>query len=438
MSKVLDYLGREVTALKRPETKEMGAVGLRDRWYEYPSAGLTPGRLAEIFRMADYGYPWWQAELFIEIEEKDTHVATVLQTRKMSVVGLERQVMPFSQDKGDREIAAFVDEKLNNIVNFEESLLDLLDALGKGYSVCEILWGINEQQQAIPKLLQWIHPRRVNFLMSMTPRILTEDNLADGVEPKPWQIIFHSYKARSGFVLRAGLLRELAFLYLLKIYALKDWSIFNEVFGMPLRVGRYDPSASPADRQALKEALINLGVDAAGIISKTTEIEFVESKYGSAQHNPYQTLLDWCNGEMSKAVLGQTLTTETTRTTGTYAAAKVHEEVRQDLLEADCKALAHTLQQQLIKPIVGFNFGWDKPLPWIKFAYEQEEDLETLSTVYKNLAAIGMPLTQEHISERFGVPLPQADQKVLHPVPGALGTKMSTYGLKVLRKEGAR
>ncbi len=47
----------------------------------YPSQGLTPERLAAIFREADAGDVRRQAELFEEMEEKDAHLGSVLQTR---------------------------------------------------------------------------------------------------------------------------------------------------------------------------------------------------------------------------------------------------------------------------------------------------------------------------------------------------------------------
>jgi phage gp29-like protein len=178
---------------------------------------------------------------------------------------------------------------------------------------------------------------------------------------------------------------------------------------MPLRLGKYDAAASPADRDALIQAIRNLGSDAAGVISKATEIEFVEAASRSGGANPYQLMAEFCNREMSKAVLGQTLTTDTTGSTGTYAAAGVHAQVRRDLVDADAQALAATLREQLLRPLVGFNFGWDKPIPWFRFRFEEEEDLKTLSEVYRNLAAMGVPLDMEHVAERFGLPLPAAD-----------------------------
>ena len=45
-----DYFGRLFKETARPETRELGTVSLAERWSTYPSVGLTPGRLAEIFR----------------------------------------------------------------------------------------------------------------------------------------------------------------------------------------------------------------------------------------------------------------------------------------------------------------------------------------------------------------------------------------------------
>jgi phage gp29-like protein len=182
------------------------------------------------------------------------------------------------------------------------------------------------------------------------------------------------------------------------------------VFGMPLRLGKYEPTSTPADRDALVTAIRNLGSDAAGVISKATEIEFVEAASRSGGANPYQLMADFCNREMSKAVLGQTLTTDTAGSTGTYAAAFIHGQVRRDLVEADAQALAATLREQLLRPLVGFNFGWDKPVPWFRFRFEEEEDLKALSEVFRNLAAMGFPLDMEHVAERFGIPMAGAGE----------------------------
>lgn len=399
-----DFFGRMFKETARPETREFGAVSLADRWSSYPSVGLTPGRLAEIFREADQGLVWRQMELFEEMEEKDAHLAALLQIRKMAVLSKDYEVLAYAKTPEDERIAGVVGDLVYAIPHLEEAFLDLLDAIGKGFALAEIIWEVAGGQARVAEL-RWIPPKKVVFAEDLKPRLLTAEARWQGVAPPPWKVIYHRYKARSGYACRSGVLRVVGWMYLLKNYALKDWAAFNEVFGMPLRLGKYDPAASPTDRDALVQAIRNLGSDAAGVISKATEIEFVEAASRTGNANPYKVMAEFCNREMSKAVLGQTLTTDTAGATGTYAAARVHAQVRGDLVEADCLALATTLREQLLRPLVGFNFGWDRPVPWFRFKYEEEADLKTLSEVYRNLAALGLPLSKEHLADRFGIPL---------------------------------
>jgi|UniRef100_A0A7C3SJE1 phage gp29-like protein len=408
-----DYFGRLFKPSVKPEVRELSAVSVSTRWSTYPSVGLTPGKLAAIFQEADQGIVQRQMELFEEMEEKDAHLASLLQTRKLAVLSLDYEILPSARTPEDEAIAETVGNLVYSIPNLEGAFLDLLDAIGKGFALAEIVWG-TEGNLARVEELRWIPQKRVTFVEDLKPRLLTPEEPWRGVEFPWWKVIYHRYKARSGHDTRAGVLRVVGYMYLLKNYALKDWAAFNEVFGMPLRLGKYDPTASPADREALVQAIRNLGSDAAGVISKNTEIEFVEATSRlTGNTNPYQVLAEFCNREMSKAVLGQTLTTDTVGATGTYAAARVHAQVRRDLVEADAQALAQTLREQLLRPLTGFNFGWDKPVPWFRFRYEEEEDLKTLSEVYRNLAEMGLPLGTEHVAERFGIPLPQDNEQLI-------------------------
>lgn len=407
-----DLFGRVFKPQAKPETRELAAVSLAERWSTYPSAGLTPERLAEIFRLADQGDVYRQMELFEEMEEKDAHLASLLQTRKMAVLSLDYEVLPYSKSPEDERIAGFVREMLDALPDLEGGLLDLLDAIGKGFAVSEIIWEAAGGRALVAEL-RWIPQKRVTFIQDLKPRLLTPEAPWQGEEPPPWKVIYHRFKARSGYAPRAGVLRVVAWMYLLKNYALKDWAAFNEVFGMPLRLGKYDPGSSAADREALIRAIRSLGSDAAGVISKNTEIEFVEAASRlSGNANPYQTLAEFCNREMSKAILGQTLTTDTAGATGTYSAARVHAQVRRDLVEADAQTLGVTLREQLIRPLVGFNYGWDQPCPWFRFKLAEEEDLKTLSEVYRNLKEIGVPLEGGQVAERFGVPLPRGKKTI--------------------------
>jgi len=420
MVMLYDQFGREVKVEKKPETREVAVAAIRDRWSGYPSQGLTPQKLTTLFKQADGGDVYSQAEMFEEMEEKDTHLFSQLQTRKNAVLGLEYDVHPYSDSADDKKIAEFVAENIFNLNDFDDALLDLLDAIGKGYSMSEIIWAVDGNRAVIDGL-RWIHAKKAIFYdigasswdkTFEMPRIVTEEQPFLGEIMPPFKMVYHRYKARSGYDTRAGILRVCAWMYLFKNYALKDWVAFLEVFGMPLRLGKYGAGASSDDKDALMAAISSLGSDAAGIISKNTEIEFVETMKGQSKENPFSVLAVFCDAQMSKAILGQTLTTQE-GSSGSYSLGQVHDLVRHDLIKADCEALAKTLRFQVIRPLVGYNFGWDKPLPGFNFKFEPPEDLKSLSEVYKNLSEINFPLTAEHISERFKVPMAKKGDTIL-------------------------
>jgi phage gp29-like protein len=258
---LLDQFGREIRSNK-PILEEVAIQTIRDRYASYPSQGLTPERLATIFKEADQGDVTRQAELFEEMEEKDLHLLGVLQTRKLAVGGLDWEVLPASDSAEDKRIAAAAKEMLEYIENFEDALKDTLDAIGKGFDVQEIIWDMSEGQ-VWAKELKWIHQRRFTFnsptVLLEHPRLLTDENPIWGEDLLPHKFIVHKYRARSGATARGGLLRPCSYMYLFKNYDIKDWVIFNELFSVPMRVGKYKPGAGAEEKEALKRAVFNWG-----------------------------------------------------------------------------------------------------------------------------------------------------------------------------------
>lgn len=407
---ILDSNGKPISS-KKPIMTEVAVSTIYDKYSTYPSNGLTPERLASIFREADIGYVYRQMELFEEMEEKDTHLFSVLQTRKNTVMGLDFDVMPYSaDDPRDKQIADFVLQCLNNITSLEEIFLDLLDAIGKGFAVGEVMWARDGNNIVIGDVI-WRHQKNFFYDFNNVLKVRTDYDTA-GIELPLNKFIIHRYKAKSGHPTRAGILRVCSWMYLFKNYDVKDWVAFAEVYGMPLRLGKYSPTTSEADKEALMQALVMLGSDAAGIISETTSIEFHEANKSSSQ-DIYEGLANFCNKEMSKAILGQTLTTEI-GSSGSFAASKTQDGVRQDLKEADCKALARTLRRDVIMPLCLFNFGEERRIPWIKFHFEEPEDSKSIAETYSVLIKdIHLPVATDYLYEKFGIPKPKDNQEIV-------------------------
>lgn len=407
-----------VTALPRPETRELTVAQVTDKYSEYPSNGLTPLKLAEILKEADAGDVLRQMELFEEMEEKDPHLFSQLQTRKNAVTGLDFEIIPFSDDPRDKEIADFVEEQLNSIESFEDVETDLLDAIGKGFAVSEIIWGYDEGRVVVQDIKSRHQKRFFWDSVDDSFKVRTIE-APEGIQLQRNKFIIHKYKARSGHPSRAGILRVVAWMYLFKNYDLKDWVSFAEVYGLPLRLGKYAPGASEADKTALMRALIQIGADAAGIIPDGTTIDFITTeKTGST--DLYERLARYCDEQISKAVLGQTLTSDSGG--GSYAQSKTHNDVRHDLTVADCKALASTLRRDLIRPLCIFNFGEDKRIPKLRFDCEESEDLTQTANIIGTLVnEVGLRVPTSFIYKKFSIPEPEADEDTATPKANAGG-----------------
>lgn len=401
---------------------EIAVAQVQDKYSEYPSNGLTPERLAAIFKEADAGDPLRQMELFEEMEEKDPHLFSQLQTRKNAVTGLDYEVLPFDAgDERDKEIAEFVAGELDGIEGFENIMLDLLDAIGKGIAVSEILWSYDGMKVSAGEIKNRHQKRFFWDCMDDSFKVRTDES-PEGLLLPENKFIVHRYKARSGHPSRAGVLRVCAWMYLFKNYDLKDWVSFCEVYGMPLRLGKYQPGASEDDKVALMQALIQIGADAAGMVPDGTSIEFINTEKASST-DLYERLARYCDEQVSKAILGQTLTSDSGG--GSYAQSKTHNDVRHDLTVADCKALAATLRRDLIRPLVLFNFGDDSRVPQLRFDCAEPEDLEQTARIIGSLVKdTGLQVPTSYLYKKFSIPKPEAGEEIASPptAPGGSPT----------------
>jgi phage gp29-like protein len=405
---ILDQYGRPIP--KEPPKAAQGSLPVWRPFAGYPSRGLTPERLARILREGAEGYLAEQAELFLEMEEKDALLFSLLQTRKLAVVGLDWRLEPAEASRQGRRVLGALEEVWWNLP-LEDLMLDLLSAIPQGVSVVAVAWEWDGLLWR-PARFRWVHPGALAYEEAHDRFLLVGER--GEAEPFPYgAAIEHRYKARSGLPTRAGLMRSLAWLYLFKHYALKDWVVFAETYGQPYRIGRYDPAAGEEERRRLEEAVRSLGADAAGVISKDTEIQILEAAKGQGPQ-VYESLIRLVNREMAQAVLGQTLTSSE-GDGGSYALAKVHERVRIDLLRADARALAKTLREGLFKPFAAFNFGPELldlapyPVPEV----EEERDLESRARVLQALQGMGLALPEAWLREEFGVPAPGEGEAVL-------------------------
>jgi phage gp29-like protein len=185
---------------------------------------------------------------------------------------------------------------------------------------------------------------------------------------------------------------------------LKDWLTFVEVFGMPVRIARYDPSASVQEKRELLEMLRSLGSDAAGVFSKAVELEIVEANRGTPAP-PYESLVNFLNREMTKAWLGQTLTVDLADQGSSLAAAEVHDRVRLDIRQDDIRREGRTIRRDILRPLVQFKFGLDAPVPFFRRKLSPPRDLKQFADVLAvAVKDLGVRIPPRWLHDTLGIP----------------------------------
>lgn len=426
MVPLLDHLGQPMKAAKKILTDEVarpGMTGVRQAWSaESAVAGLTPDRLTAIMRAADQGDMDAFLTLAEEMEERDPHYASVLQTRKLAVTGLERK-LTWSPGQEDHAKAEEILEACGELINapaFEDLLHHQLDAIAKGYAATEIIWDTAKLWK--PARYEWRDPRWFQWDRE-TGRVLKlrEPGAIDGEFLPSYKFAVHLASRKSGLPARGGLARVVAFSFVCKLYGVKDWMAFAEIFGIPLRLGRYDGSASPADVEVLKRAVFGLGSDAAAVIPKSMDIEFPELGKATGGAELFMALVGFLDNQVSKAVLGQSGTTDM-QSGGGYAQSKVLDGVRDDLTKADAKGLSATVTRFVLAPFVGFNWGHEAPVPGFELVVDEPEDMEALSTALERLVPLGLRVGQAEIRKKLKLSEPEDDAELLTPPKAAAAT----------------
>ena len=77
------------TRNERPRTGQVIVPRREDSVRDYPGAGLTPSKLIAILKEADQGSLSRAMQLFEEMEEKDAHLFSIANTRRLALTGLE-------------------------------------------------------------------------------------------------------------------------------------------------------------------------------------------------------------------------------------------------------------------------------------------------------------------------------------------------------------
>ncbi|MDR2188917.1 MAG: DUF935 domain-containing protein [Azonexus sp.] len=371
---------------------------------------LDPSRLASAFAAADQGFITDQAALFELVEEQDAHIFAELGKRRRAVTGLGWQLHP-PRDATQAEIDRTEElaDLLRAIPHFEDAQYDLTDAIGKGVAALEIEWQTGSVWT--PAALHWVPQRlfqidresgAVQFLKNGMPEAL-----------RPWGWIVHEHRAKSGYIEQAALFRVLAWTYAYKAYNTRDMQRFLEVYGLPLRLGKYPAGIAKNQRDELLKAVRSIGHDGAGVVPANMSIDFIQAmKSGSV--DDFLNAVTYWEKKQSLAILGGTLTSQADGKTSTNALGVIHDKVRREIMLHDVRQIEPTINAQLVRPIALVN-GFFPATRLPRFAYQTEEtvDQAKMVAVLDKAVTIGMEIDVDWAHETMQIPRAAKGAKLL-------------------------
>lgn len=217
-----------------------------------------------------------------------------------------------------------------------------------------------------------------------------------------------------------GFLLECAPYALYKRGTMADWSQFSEIFGMPVRVVKYD-SNDLKTKMELKTVLDESGSSLVLMVPKQADFEIIDGKTTNADGSIYSKLKDTCNQEMSVVVLGATETTTSSTTSG-YAQSKVHSDQQLEITKDDIEDLQTLLnEEKFISILESYGFPISKGGG---FRYEEEVNLDELSkrVVIDMQVSKRVPVSDDYFYETYGIDKPdnyeELKKKMDRPAPG--------------------
>lgn len=434
---ILDRFGRPV-ALAASEAsfedprdrKHLAPTAPRQHFRDLPIAGTSVfdevDHVKASLRELERGFFAMPAQL-AESMISDDRLEGIVQTRVDALFSLPLEIEPRGDGRRANAVAEEVRGSWEQMFPQEELKQVLRWGLMLKYAPSELVWNSSGDRWT-PRLKCW-NPRHSYWRWdTRSYQMVTMDGTERVLPGDGRWVVYTPNGYERGWVY--GLVRTSARLFLLRQFSYRDWARWSEVHGLPIRVGVVPSGAAAKTKDAFIQDLLNIGRDTAVRAErdendKGFDIKLVEA--ASQSWEGFQKLVAAVDENAAVLWLGQNLTTSV-KAGGSYAAANVHDRIRQDRLEADAKSLGPMLREQALRPWALYNFGDAELAPDVGWSTKAPEDRAATAKTFVDagtaLAAwrsSGVNVDRVEYAKRFGMPVDEKD-----PLKESLVTTMTS------------
>lgn len=404
----------QIDALHKFQNQLLSSFDAQDLTY-FKRSGWN-GLLENINRLyATMQHDW-------DVLQKDT------ESIEKAVRSLDWSLTPYVK-KGEKvsaqaqQVAQVVEDALwrqtpQKLGTYAHSFIQLLGVLVhaefRGQNVHRIVWQNDGKLiypaafvQLPPQFLRWeVEPGKPDLLLHVP-----DGETATPVPFKPNQFIVALNNAGPDHPLYNATYYGLVSWFCAAKNGLGWFMQYAEQHHLPKPVFHYD---NDEDREQLIRDLQQDRVINAFLLYGDRQVEWASAPTGTTM--PQKELLELAEAHCHKAMLGQTLTSDTSKSGGSLAQAKVHAGVQADEVMKHAEFVADVINRQLIPAIVHLNFGKvdGMPLPELRFKLPQAAaNIERAQFWTQVMKIPGMSVVKSEVYDSLGIAMPSDDDEVL-------------------------
>lgn len=299
----------------------------------------------------------------------DSHVDSCISSRESGLLSNEFDIFIGSKESNDLKKRDFIIDVFKN--NEKIEILSLIRYIQHvvywGYGVTENLIKKDGSYLIFDKIVG-LPPEYFGFSIDNELVFFSKQNPTEGEIVEMDKVTLIQYRANYSNPYGEGKFARIFFPTGVKKLLFKYASDFAEKFGSIFLYAVTNQTDEQKKKKIL-EMLYNMLQYSVGVLNSGEELKTVDVNKSTTSAF-YTDLINLCNAEISKSILGQTLTTEQ-GVVGSQSLGNVHFQVRQEIIEQDKKFVTQYINKY-IKKLIDLNFSDNKVYPEFRF---YEEDL---------------------------------------------------------------
>ncbi|MDE0714089.1 MAG: DUF935 family protein [Gammaproteobacteria bacterium] len=325
---------------------------------------------------------------------RDDQAWSTLAQRLNAATSIEWEVEPGGTMRADKKAAQDLQEQLERLP-FDRICRQMLFGVWYGYSVAECMWKaegsrviLNDIRVRAPDRFRWDDDREM---------LLRTWEMPMGGPVPPAKFWLLSREGEHGDVPHGpGLARWCYWPVWMRRNGHRFWAVALEKFGAPTPKGSY-PTGDEASKMALLEVLRQLSGGAGIAVPEGQDVELLQPL--RSMSGDFKAFPEYFDRMISKVILGQSSTTEQGPWRGT---AEVQKDVRDEVVDADCRLLDESFNDQVARWLTQWNHP-GAAIPKVHRDASPPEDLDLRAEREERISRFsGLRPTQKHVEETYG------------------------------------